>query len=83
MEGEMGCRCGGAYGKINGRLVCVKCGLLAPYQPLAIEKLITENDKLKAENAELTEQIANLESILQDLTDELSKNRKYSTRQPL
>lgn len=76
MEGEMACKCGGNYGTINGRLICVKCGLLAPYQPVTIEKLI-------AENAKLTEQIANLEAVLEDLTNELSRDRKYSTRQPL
>jgi len=56
--GDMSCKCGGAYGMINGRLTCVKCGLLAPYQPVTIEKLIAENEKLKADNAALHNKIA-------------------------
>ena len=57
MEVEMACKCGGNYGTIDGRLVCVKCGLLAPYQPIAIEKLIAENAKLKETIAKLVKEL--------------------------
>lgn len=57
-EGSMACRCGGEYkwDKDIERLICDNCGLLAPYQPVDINKLLEENKRLKEQVVKLEKQ---------------------------
>lgn len=62
MGDDMGCLKGGAHdyqwNEESKGQVCSKCGRVAPFQPVSYEELLIEN-------AELNEEIAKLECLLQ------------------